>query len=158
MSTNPTWGRHILDERGEEAGRSGVRHDRGARAPGRLETGSHVPASPSGAVGVGLGTISAGRAPFVSKPRSRTSWTEIAGREDPDRELGHIALSLCYRNQTVPSQEAATSVGAWPTGMTPTTPPSCGSIWTRVPSALLAAKTAPSVAHRPTSPLPTGIV
>jgi basic membrane protein A len=72
--------------------------------------------------GVGLGTISA------AVPRSfKAEIEDVRGRDrrrkDPDRELGHIALSLCSETQTFPPQEA-TSVGAWPTGTRPTTRPS----------------------------------
>ena len=122
---------------------------------GTLETGRTSRFS-LGNRGVGLGTISAAvPRSFIGRDRGRQG--RDRRREDPDRELGHIALSLCIETQMFPPQEA-TSVGAWPTGMRPTTRPSCGSIWTTVPSALLAANTAPSVAHRPTSPLPTGVV
>src|SRR4029078_6123119 len=85
-----------------------------------------------------------GGAPLVQR-RDRRRQGRARRRKDLDRELGHrppstIALSLWIETQTVPLHEAA-SVGAWPTGTTPLTRPSCGSISMTVPSALLAANT-----------------
>ena len=127
-----------------------------ALARGTLETGRTSRFSLENG-GVGLGTISAA-VPRSLKAETRGRQGRDHRREDPDRELGHIALSLWIETQTAFPSSEATSVGAWPTGTMPTTRPSWASIWTTVPSALLAANSIPSVAQRPTSPRPTGVV
>ena len=108
------------DERGEEAGRGRVRHDRGARARDARDR-SHVPLLPPERR-CRPRHDQRGGAP-LAQGRDRGRQGRDRRREDPDRELGHIALSLWIETQTVPSREA-TSVGAWPTGTRPATWPS----------------------------------
>ena len=135
------------DERGEEADAvlETIEELRAGRRTGRR------PASPPERR-VGLAPISVAL-PDLLRAQIEDARAKILA-EHPDRAWSHSALAL-YRNPDRPVPEA-TSVGAWPTGMTPTTRPSCGSIWTTVPSALLAANTAPSFAHRPMSLPPPG--
>jgi len=105
------------DQRGEEAGRGRVRHDRGARARDARDR-SHLPLLPP-EPRCRPRHDQRGGAP-LAQGRDRGRQGRDRRREDPDRDLGHIALSLCIETQTIPSEEA-TSVGAWPTGTTRTT-------------------------------------